>query len=207
MADYTNLRVDVDHTLLPLGIEVAATGGPTFKTAVNESDSGYKQRRAKLTQARHEYNISFGPDDVPSILNIIHCSIGRARGFLIRDPNDYIATNVTLPVVGNVAQLAQAYATTNIFAGGTLRTVTREIVCPDPATIVASPGGYSLGADGTLVYGSPPGTVTASFQFYVPVIPIEDSLVIEHQIRKSDGLLLSLLHNWRLEELLPKDVA
>lgn len=73
-----------------------AMGGPTFRTEVNESESGHEYRDPQWTVERRRYDLTHAaksPEQLKEMLAFfLAVSKGRAYGFRLRDWADYSAT-------------------------------------------------------------------------------------------------------------------
>jgi uncharacterized protein (TIGR02217 family) len=211
-------KLAVDLALIPLGIQIECTGGPRFKTSVTESAGGVESRFSYYTQARREYSGAFGPDDVDEMLQQYTAGLGPRYGLMLFDPTDNAFTG-SLQVKdvsgGNtVVQLQKVYQRKHWQTAAVLREHRRNILLPDPDTVVVYVNGSDATADFTLtddgvltsstVYAADPGdpiTVDCG-RFFVPVRPSDDALdLIAHVIN------LNSIQQIRFKEVLPGDVV
>lgn len=183
-----NSDLKIDPVLLPLGVEVNAVGGPRFNTARAKSASGKEKRFSYMTAPRREYTAAFNPDLIAEVLDIYTAGLGPRFGFMARDWSDYQFTDSVLVEVestdGNAYQISKTYTRTNYFDSSIVRSFTRDLLLPDPATVVVSVNGtpdntFTLTDDGVIYSASSFATgdiITATGEFFVPVIFDEDSL-------------------------------
>lgn len=207
--EYTNLRIDISHVLLPLSVLVGLSGGPTTRTAISQADGGLEFRKAKRPMPLREYTASYGPDDVAAVQALFYCQIGPAKCFMMRDRTDYQARAVPLVKVGSTScQLRQQFKTINYFSLSTLDVVYRDIVLPDPATLVVyeggiAAGGWSIGSDGVISKAGAVGAdVTADVDYFTPVRFTNDRLDIA-----SHGGTVTSVQQFQLTEVLPRPAA
>ena len=183
------------NVVFPEDISWGSAGGPEFRTTVVELWSGHEQRNQDWSLPRHKYNIKYGIkdfQDVQTVLDFFWAMGGRAHSFWFRDRFDWWSGQATADDTSNVdwqdvslgapgaatQQLAKKYT-----SGST--TFTRDIVKPKAGTVrvgwsgaeKATPADWTVDTDtGILTYaaGDPGVSVSAGFEFYVPVRFAED---------------------------------
>lgn len=183
-----------DDVRLPEDIEIGATGGPSFSTAILTLANGQEQRNQNWSRARSSYDIAYGitestdPDDsFKTVIAFFYARAGRARGFRFKDWLDYSSeTSQTCSGVVNgtntVFQLVKSYT-----SGGV--TFVRKISRPVVGTIVLYNNGvavagsaWTLGTFGAVTFTTAPLTghiITADYEFDVPVRFDNDKLALQ----------------------------
>lgn len=206
--------LNVDRVLLPLGIEVDAIGGPTTKTMITEGASGKEKRFSYFTAPRREYTGAFSPDFIAEMLEIWTSGLGPRFGFMLHDPTDYQfdPTSELSWIVSSgftKAQCSKTYSRFNYFDDTLVRTLVRNILIPDPATMAVFVNGtpnatFTLVDDGiiesssTLTSGD---VVTVTGEFFVPVRVTDDRM--DMTMNSKD---LNSIQQIRFVEVLPGDL-
>jgi uncharacterized protein (TIGR02217 family) len=175
---------------LPVTIERGAQGGPTFRTGIVETISGYEQRNGEWGQARMEWDISYGiqsKTDYSAAIQFFYSRKGKLHGFRFKDWTDFEATaEATVPSVGDTVETDFQLTKTYTDAGGLYaRTILLPVTSPNtvtvylngsPQTIITH---YTIESGGIIRFVTPPTgaeSVTADFEFDVPVRFDEDKL-------------------------------
>lgn len=82
--------------IFPIGVSYGAVGGPKFKTTILPLMSGYEKRNIDWSNARAEYDVSYGLktlEELEEIRDFFYARRGMAYGFRFRDWQDYKLTN------------------------------------------------------------------------------------------------------------------
>ena len=82
----------IEAPRFPDCISEGSTGGPTYRTDVNATDSGHEHRNAKWAVGRHVFNAAFGVRhhrDLEDIRAWFHVAQGQAFGFRYKDWGDF----------------------------------------------------------------------------------------------------------------------
>jgi len=172
---------------LPEGIEKGASGGPDFRTLIQESAAGQEQRVIAWAKCRAKYDIGYSilSSDDPMgyyriVLALFYGHLGRAYPFRFKAWNDYQANVVQIGVADGVTtqfQLFKTYDPANILLGvNGPRQYVRSIVLPIASTVTVQVDGvvttaYTLGAGGIITFTTPPafGTIAWSGEFDLPM--------------------------------------
>lgn len=177
---FSELRLD-------LGYDYGANGGHKWKTTIIEHGDGIEQRNAEWTTPLGEWSIgdrTFHLEDGESfyLKDFFEARQGSYEGFRWKDWSDYRATDSVIGT-GNGAktqfQLVKRYAVGGVFYD---RTITK----PVPNTLSLKVNGVTTAAsvntaNGLVTFPSPPApgaTITATFEFDVPVQFREDSCTL-----------------------------
>ncbi|HBM91308.1 MAG TPA: TIGR02217 family protein, partial [Rhodospirillaceae bacterium] len=81
-----------DEVSLSLRVSYGAHGGPRFQTEIVSIESGYERRNQRWAQARRKYDASTGivsANDASLLMAFFQARAGRARGFRLKDWNDF----------------------------------------------------------------------------------------------------------------------
>lgn len=203
----------IDPVLLPIGVEVAGIGGPRFSTAITPSASKKEKRFSYMLKPRREYTAAFNPDLVAEILDIYNSGLGPRFGFMARDWGDYRFTKEVLAQIestdGNAFQISKTYKRKNYFDSSIVRSVTRDLLRPDPAATTifvndVEDTSFTLIDDGIVVSASSFDTsdiITATGEFFVPVRFTDDSLDL--LMNAPD---VNSIQSLKLIEILPGDL-
>lgn len=188
---------------LPEHVEAGAEVGPRFQTTVTGTAGGREARNIEWSQEKLEANIAYGmmkdedPDDRENsfreVLSFFRRCMGRAIPFRFRDPTDWTATREPIYQAtddGLYWQLARTY-------GADYR---RRITRPVASTVKIHKAdgsllttGWRLDVLGLVKFDSPPpGGLTASFEFDVPMRFDSDrmAVTVEHIRAGSIGDIL-----------------
>jgi uncharacterized protein (TIGR02217 family) len=178
----------------PTDISYGSKGGPEFNTNIVETASGYEQRNAYWTYARHKYDVAYGiklASQLTALIKFFNARRGRAYGFRYKDWADYRTLGGSGVVNGyGIAidpndpdekhyQVYKRYTDT----GATYDRILRKIVDnswivyigPNPITITKDnndpPAGNTINTNtGIITFANhPSGEVTITCEFDVPV--------------------------------------
>lgn len=184
--------IEILDMQLDENVERGAKGGPMFKTDIQSLDNGREFSNRRWQYPLHRFNVGYGdsgglrPEDWADLKATFMNAEGRAYGFLFKDWSDYSATDVVLGT-GNGA--TTAFQTRKIYTKGSL-TKYRKITRVKSDTLVVKDNGstvsgsdYTLNAStGLITFDVAPlnaHSITASYEFYVPVRFEEDFFEIE----------------------------
>lgn len=81
-----------DEISFPLRVSYGTKGGPQFATEIVTVAGGFERRNQKWSQARHRFNARTGvvsKADAAVLSAFFQARRGRARGFRVKDWNDY----------------------------------------------------------------------------------------------------------------------
>lgn len=165
----------------PADISYGATGGPIFLTDVVATVSGHEQRNSKWSQSRARYNIASGvktETQWQALIAFFRARRGKAVGFRFKDWSDYKAANQPLkPLEGDEYQLVKRYVSGSDVAE-------RVISKPVAGTVklyedsILKLSGWSIDNATGIITTSLSGTLTADFEFDVPVRFDTDEMAI-----------------------------
>jgi uncharacterized protein (TIGR02217 family) len=173
---------------LPPEIEIGASGGPDFRTIIQESVSGTEQRIITWAKCRARYDIVYAvlnsADPVGSYRKIYALFIAhraKAYGFRFKPWNDYQATGESFGT-GDGAdtqfQLIKTYDPGQLLLGSPgVLTYSRDILMPISTGLVIKVSGtpttaYTLNPGGIIVFDSAPANaapLTWTGEFDIPV--------------------------------------
>ena len=135
------------NLLFPTRVSDGSRGGPEFKTALVQYQSGFESTDRRWPLPRHKYSIVAGTlteDEIDELLPFFWVVGGRANSFRFQDPYDFktsaygsaisasdqvLLTDLSTTVTS--VQLTKTYS-----YGG--QTLTRTITKPDASTVVFS---------------------------------------------------------------------
>jgi uncharacterized protein (TIGR02217 family) len=157
----------------PDDIAYGSTGGPTYKTSVVVLASGREKRNITWSQARHEYDVSYGirnQTQLNGMVEFFHAVRGRGHSFRYKDfadfhtatPSSYGAGgDPATPVTkddenfGTGDTIETVFQLTKTYASGALNTV-RDITKPISGTVLIALAGVLQteggGSDYTIDY-------------------------------------------------------
>jgi uncharacterized protein (TIGR02217 family) len=182
-----------DDVLLPLAFSRRAQIRPSFSTRIVGLASGQEYRSSMWADARLSYDI--GPalvDDaaVSSLIAFFRARHGAARAFRLLDPSDHSSHAMTAAPTATDVVLGEGDGVTADFAliksygngeAAQIRRITHPVV---GSVLVAVDGvaasGWSV-IDGIVRFTQAPAsgaTITAGFQFHVPVRFASDVLEV-----------------------------
>ncbi|MEH3122996.1 MAG: DUF2460 domain-containing protein [Sphingomonas phyllosphaerae] len=170
-----------DDVMFPLALGREAEVTPTFSTGVTTSAGGRETRSAGWAEARTRYDVGPGvrsEADVATLLAFFRARMGAARGFRLRDPFDWRATNET---IGTGDGATRQFALLRRYGAATRR-ITRPVAGSVRVTVDGNAtSAFTLGARGVVLLDAAPSqgaVVAASFDFDVPVRFAEDRLTV-----------------------------
>ena len=176
---------------LPVSIERGAQGGPTFRTGIVETLSGYEQRNGEWAQARMEWDASYGiqtKTDYQELLEFFYARRGALHGFRFKDWTDFEATGEAIGTGDGIETDFQLIKTYSDAGGSYARTILLPVTSPTTTVAVyvnavlqtvitdytIETGGIIRFTGGSIPPASDP--VTADFEFDIPVRFNEDKL-------------------------------
>ncbi len=185
MTDFHDIR-------FPLHLAFGASGGPVRRTTILPLASGGEVRNAPHRHSKRRYNAIAGlksPQQANEIMSFFESRYGPLYAFRFRDPLDHASSDSISPMDQTLGygdgettnfQLRKAY-------GDAPHTYWRPITKPLEGTVAVAIDGvptsdFSIDLlTGIVTFNSPPeagATVTAGFEFDVPVRFVSESLDI-----------------------------
>ena len=186
----------------PDNISRGARGGPERRTQIVELASGDEERNASWANSRRRYDAAYGvrrADDLAAVVAFFEARNGRLYGFRWKDWGDYkscLPSGVAAPTDQNIGTgdgTTDAFQLVKAYSSGA-QTWTRTITKPVAGTVVMALNGVTQ-ASGWAVDSStglvafttapePGVTITAGFEFDVPVRFDTDMLDVTHDIER-----------------------
>ena len=156
----------------PTDISYGASGGPIFMTDVVATVSGHEQRNSKWSQSRAKYNVASGiktEAQWQALIAFFRARRGMAIGFRFKDWSDYKAENQPLKSLGgNEYQLVKQYVSgAAVYERDITKPVSSSVKLYEDSILQAS--GWSIDTATGVITTSLSGTLTADFEFDVPV--------------------------------------
>lgn len=156
----------------PTDISYGANGGPIFMTDVVSTVSGHEQRNSKWSQSRAKYNVASGiktEAQWQALIAFFRARRGMAIGFRFKDWSDYKAENQPLKSLGgNEYQLVKQYVSgAAVYEREISKPVTGTVKLYEDSILQAS--GWSIDTATGIITTSLSGTLSADFEFDVPV--------------------------------------
>jgi uncharacterized protein (TIGR02217 family) len=203
--------------IFPECLSYGSEARPTYDTIKTEVASGDEQRFTRQLYVKNLYRINIQNMPAPEmqeIINIFHVCRGSLHSFMFKDFTDSTSKNYAGSVSGEtISGLDQALGEDGLFASGTTyynlykrytyasRSVKRRIRYPVTGSLIVFVNGvlntaWAWDATEQAVHwpsGAPAdgATITAGFEFYVPVRFDEDAMGIE----PTNGLFESQVAN------------
>lgn len=115
---------------LPVDVERGAKGGPRFKTAIAELQSGFEKRNSDWSEQRCEYDISYGIGTKQAYiltLAFFYARRGRAFGFRFKDWADYQITGGVVGIGNGTNKKFQITKTYSDAGGSFVRTIYKPV--------------------------------------------------------------------------------
>lgn len=181
---------------LPVDISFGASCGPTFATSVVEMASGHEQRNQEWAEPRINYDIGLGlrsENDVAEVISFFRARAGRAYGFRFKDWTDYKSSLPENTLVATDQNLGTgdgsntSFSLAKTYNSGAINHV-RKITKPVSGSIVIALDGMVQSSGwqgdvntGVVSFDVAPAvgvTVSAGFEFDVPVRFVEDSIMV-----------------------------
>jgi len=187
-----------DEVRFPPAISRGSSGGPERQTEIVALASGREERNSRHALSKRRYNAGFGIatlDDIHAIVAFFEERRGRLHGFRWKDHADFKSCAVGQVIAAGDQQIGIGDGVTPEFQlvktyGNGLRDYARIIAKPVTGTVRIAVAGIekAVGSDftvdhatGIVTFLSSPAadaTVTAGFEFDVPVRFDTDALVI-----------------------------
>jgi len=186
----------------PDNISRGARGGPERRTQIVELSSGDEERNASWANSRRRYDAAYGvrrADDLASVVAFFEARNGRLYGFRWKDWGDYksclpsATPSGTDQAIGTGDGATAVFQLVKAYASGA-QTWTRTITKPVAGTVAVAIGGVvqasSWSVDtttGLVTFTTAPAnatTITAGFEFDVPVRFDTDQLDVTHDIER-----------------------
>ncbi len=186
----------------PDNISRGARGGPERRTQIVELASGDEERNASWANSRRRYDAAYGirrSDDLAAAVAFFEARNGRLYGFRWKDWGDYksclpsTAPAVTDQLIGTGDGTATEFQLVKAYSSGA-QTWMRIITKPVTGTVslaldgVAQASGWSADTTtGLVIFTTAPAidvTITAGFEFDVPVRFDTDRLDVTHDIER-----------------------
>lgn len=167
----------IDPVLLPEDIMEGSRFGPQFSTVVLETPGGAEQRVQRWAYPRHAGEIGYGvrtPAQLADLKAFFMARAGKARGFLFKDHRDFSATDQPIGTGDGALRSFQLSKTYSSGSAGVVRKITRPNASTVSVRVDGTPaGGWTVEVEtGVISFTAAPAageSVTASFEFYVPV--------------------------------------
>ena len=180
----------------PLRVAFGTSGGPERRTEIVRLSTGYETRNQRHAHAFRRYDAGSGVksrDDLFAVLDFFEARRGKLVAFRFRDPLDHASAAPGQPVTAFDQMIGSGDGTTRVFQlvkryGLGVDAYVRPVAKPVAGTVVAAVNGTALAsgfvadvATGAVTFATAPAsglTVTAGFQFDVPVRFDLDQLVV-----------------------------
>ncbi|TNC52796.1 TIGR02217 family protein [Rubellimicrobium rubrum] len=196
------------ETRFPTSLSFGALGGPERRTEIVTLANGWEERNSPWAQSRRRYDAGLGlqsPDDLHALLAFFEARGGQLNGFRWKDWADHKScppSAVPGPldqVIGTVDGRTRTFQLRKGYVSGHV-TAWRTIAKPVAGTVrIAVAGGervqgteWSLNAaTGCVTFVGAPeaaATVTAGFEFDVPVRFDTDSIRIQASTYQAGGV-------------------
>lgn len=161
---------------LPEQVEQGATGGPSFYTTINPMVSGNEQRNINWSDARADWELSYGIqdyDDFDEVRQFFYARRGQAHSFRFKDWGDYkLIAEVIAAGDGSTVQ----FQVTKTYEDSGPSPYVRKITRPVSTTLIAFVNGVqtscTLNPLGIIVFATAPANgavIAVSCEFDVPV--------------------------------------
>ena len=180
---------DVDF---PIELGQDASVAPTFSTNIVTSASGFEARNVNWAQARLQFDAGPGvrsESELETLISFFRARRGPASAFRFRDPYDNSSngmTGVPTPAdqaLGTGDDTTTEFALVKVYGASEQRRITRPVAGSVRVAIEGAEltTGWTLQEKGVVAFDVPPAagaTVTAGFQFDVPVRFAEDRIEV-----------------------------
>ncbi len=187
-----------DDVSYPLALGRGSAVVPEFSTSIVITASGHERRNSAWSDARLRFDVGPGvrsESELGTLLAFFRARRGAARGFRLRDPNDFSSNAMTGQpsafdqLIGLGDGTETAFSLVKHYGVGS-DAQRRRITRPDPASIRVSVDGVEITAFEIEAFGivrledAPPegADVRAGFTFDVPVRFAEDRLEISSAV-------------------------
>jgi len=186
----------------PDNISRGARGGPERRTQIVELASGDEERNASWANSRRRYDAAYGirrADDLAAVVAFFEARNGRLYGFRWKDWGDYKSClpsetpSATDQAIGTGDGTTTIFQLVKAYSSGA-QTWTRTITKPVAGTVtvarngIVQVSGWSVDTTtGQITFTTAPAngvTITAGFEFDVPVRFDTDRLDVTHDIER-----------------------
>lgn len=186
----------------PDNISRGARGGPERRTQIVELASGDEERNASWANSRRRFDVAYGirrSDDLAAVVAFFEARNGRLHGFRFKDWGDFkscLPSGMPSPndqVIGTGDGSTTGFQLIKRYVSGA-QTWTRAITKPVAGSLrigfdgTEQPSGWSVDTTtGVVTFSSAPGTgvtITAGFEFDVPVRFDTDVLDVTHDLER-----------------------
>jgi len=177
-----------DEVSFPLKVRYGTHGGPQFATDIVTIAGGYERRNQRWSQARRCFDARTGvvsASDAALLLAFFHARVGRARGFRLKDWNDFSsardgvsAPNFQDQIIGTGDGSTTCFQLVKIY-GSCGVSHKREIRKPVSGSVLVGVDGVLYETEwsvdvttGIVAFAQAPASglvINAGFQFDVPV--------------------------------------
>jgi uncharacterized protein (TIGR02217 family) len=174
-----------DNVRLPDDIERGAKGGPKFQTSIIALGNGSEQRNVDWLRTRASFDVGYGiqsKSDFAEIIKFFYARQGKARGFRFKDWSDYQATDQEIGTGDGVTvafQLIKDYTSLVTYRRTITRPVTGSVVVKVDGVTTAVTVNTTTGVVTFAVAPALDATITASFEFDIPVRFDTDELILD----------------------------
>lgn len=187
-----------DDVSYPLALGRGSAVVPEFSTSIVITASGHERRNSAWSDARLRFDVGPGvrsESELGTLLGFFRARRGAARGFRLRDPNDFSSNGMTGEpsafdeLIGIGDGVETAFNLVKHYGGGN-DAQRRRITRPDPASVRISVdgvevAGFEIEKFGIVRLEEAPregADVRAGFMFDVPVRFAEDRLEISSAV-------------------------
>lgn len=182
-----------EDVAFPIELGLRASVIPTFSTNVLTSTSGHEYRNVNWSQGRMRFDAGPGlrsDEELKQLIAFFRARRGSAQAFRFRDPYDFSSNEMTAAptmmdeVIGAGDGVSSTFNLVKSY-GAERRRITRPAAQSVVVAIdgLQQQGNWRLGPYGAIVFDDPPpaqSTITAGFEFDVPVRFESDQLEINH---------------------------
>jgi uncharacterized protein (TIGR02217 family) len=187
---------DFHEVQFPCPISRGATGGPSFRTRIVPSASGFEWRNAEWSEARGQWDVGKPVRNnrayFEAIITFHRRRRGALHGFRFKDWSDYKATGQLLIAAAaggeTTVQLIKTYTDAT---GTSIRTIKKPVA----GTVQLYRNGIPLASSVNTVTGvctfaalSAADVLTADFEFDVPVRFADDDLRLQMMTYDAGGV-------------------
>lgn len=187
----------IDNVALDDQIAWGFVGGPEFGTNVLQTANGRNRRKGKRSIPIHSWNFEYDPrplSEIYELRSFFYARQGRLRGFLFKDWSDYRSSSGVDDITMLDQELGSGDGVETEFNlvklyDDTFNEYNRIIYYINGSTLVVAkdgvlvnPADYTWTQGTSLVFDTAPAngvTITAGFEFYVPVYFTNDKFEVE----------------------------
>lgn len=129
----------------PTDISYGSTGGPSYKTRIISTASGFEYRNRNWQKSRHKYNAATGiqtEDNLDDLISFFHLAAGKYNTFRFKDYKDFktckTSQNVAQDDVTLIADAVGGETEVQLFKTYTVGaiSVNRDIIMPIASTLL-----------------------------------------------------------------------